>query len=243
MFKVTSIRSLLLVAIGVLSIFAVVSASASAAECMKEANKKFVLCIGEPPILTVGTKTLHILEQTSKPLSILKSAGAEIKCSGVLLTKEPVITGTATSVKLNKVILHLTGCTMPIPAHCRVQNELIITLSLEGVVKTKDMVLLFPEEEGNHHFATVVVESIGGTCLLVGKLNIITAKENHEEGPLYEAPGLEVIGTKQAWRLPGTTATTSLKLGGESLTLSGELLTEVLDQNGAVLKFSVVEGK
>ncbi len=143
---------------------------------------------------------------------------------------------------MNKIILHFTLCTVaPSTLNCAIQNGLIITLSLEGVVKNKEEVLFFPEQAGNIHFATVTFINNGGTCAMAGNENLVTEKGNHEEGPLLKAPALEVTGFKE--ELVFQPASTHLKLGTEPAKIEGTLQTEILDEKGTALLWAVVEGK
>jgi hypothetical protein len=194
-------------------------------------------------VLTVGTKVLHVLEGTGTKGYAITTEGLSITCRNLLSTSEPTIAGTASSVTLSKLILHFVSCTMSAPPHCAVTNGLIATLALAGRVPTKDVFLLFPEEAGSTHFATIKVESSGGTCVIAGNLNMVTERGIHEEGPMVQVNGLEHTGTKQTLLFEGGATLTNLKLGGESATILGTLLAEVLDEKGAALKWAVVEGK
>jgi hypothetical protein len=235
----SNIRWILLSALAALTVSSVASSSALAVECKKEAGSKtFVLCIGEPLVLTVGTFKWRI---SGEGEYIIKTAKITIECPTLLSTTAPTITGTANSVGMKKIVWHFTECKVSAPANCEIEKGLIITLSLEGSVVKKETVLIFPEEAGNIHFATITF--LGPECGIAGKQNLVTLKNNHEEGPLLNAPSLEVTGFVEKLSAPGTEATTNLKLGTAAATLKGTFKTEVLDEKEAALKWAVIEGK
>jgi len=237
----SKVRIVLMTGLAAMCLNAIAAASASAVECKKEANGKFVLCIGEPLVLTVGTFTLHILANTAGEYTIA-TANVTIKCKKVLLTTAPKIIGAATSVTIKELILHFTECSVTRPAGCAISNGLIITLSLEGVVKNKDEVLIFPEAAGNIHIATISFINKGlEECLIAGNDNLVTEKNNHEEGPLLKAPALEATGFLE--ELIFQPASTHLQLNKEAAKMEGTLSAEVLDEKGEALKWAVVEGK
>ena len=210
-------------------------ASADAAECKKEANRKFVLCLGEPLRLTEGTLKLHIFSKTGSHIT-LHTAGITLECAEILLTISATITGTATSVLVKKLVLHCIKSRVTAPAHCAVENELWITSPLAGVMKSKEVLLLLPESGTG--ITIITFTSSGGTCLVAGKLKVTTEKGNTEEGPLVNMPEIEKSLRVHVVESTGG-GTSHLLLGEEPAEMTGSfnIETELSEL------WAVIEGK
>jgi hypothetical protein len=117
-------------------------------------------------------------------------------------------------------VLHFIGCTSPKPAHCVINNQLIITTTLDGVTVGKDETLLFLPEKGSL-FATIKFESSGGTCIIAGNEIIRSEKEKEGEGPLCSLPGIEKTTILHLMECKGKQENSHLKFGEEPAEFTG----------------------
>jgi hypothetical protein len=212
-----------LLAIAMLSAFA--PASASAAVCSKEANKKFVLCLNT--VLTEGSKSMRIANDTIHNY-VLKSSGITVGCENVKSTGGEV-TSASGSTEFRSLILEFSTCKVTTPSHCKVA-EPIKTESLRGIIVTKEhFEFLGPVDV----FATLKFESNGGTCLVAGSLKVTGVAGG-------QACTSSDIETNQESHLFQCAASGShLKLGEESATFEGNF-TDSLAEGGS---WAVIEGK
>jgi hypothetical protein len=222
-------RSTIPLALTILTLLATTAAvagtrSADAAECKKNTTT-FTLCTGEPLTLTTGTFNLHINNDPTTPTKAWiwsgKSAGIEFNCPEILSTTTAKLTSTSApaSVKITNITLHFVGCTAPKPAHCVINNGLILLTSLDGVTTGKDELLLLLPEKGAT-FGIFHIESSGGTCILAGNDLLRSEKEKEGEGPLCNLPSIEKTTILHLVECVGG-ATSHLKLGEEPEDLTG----------------------
>jgi hypothetical protein len=200
-------------------------ASASAAECKKNTTT-FILCTGEPLTLTTGTFNVHVKSDPTTPTKAIiikgKSGGIELSCPEVLLSTSAKITSSSgpATVKITNLTLHFVSCAAPKPAHCVINNGLIISTTLDGVTTGKDEVMLFLPEKGVA-FATIKLESSGGTCVLAGNDLVKAENEKEGEGPLCNLPGIEKTTILHLIECTGG-ATSHLKFGEEPAEVTGD---------------------
>jgi hypothetical protein len=226
------VRLILLGLLAVLAVSAVASASASAAECKKEANKKFVLCLGEPLVLTEGSFPINIENDTTHNY-VLESAGIKITCTVVGNGTNGEVVSSAGSTTVKKLVLEFKTCTVANPAHCTV-TEPISTEKLKGTILKKEEIEFTPET-GNT-FATIKFNSSGGTCIVAGSLKVTGSPEG--KGQVCTSP-TEVTRENQLFECLATGS--HLKLGEESAKFSGDFLVKLLKE-GKAQKWAVIEG-
>ena len=227
------IRLILLSMLAVFAVSAVSSASASAAECKKEANKKFVLCIGEPLLLVEGEFNIDV---SSIGKTVLHNGVVTISCEKIL----PVLVlldALAGEITILPFVLHFVECSVTLGVHCVLKESLILTLKLVGKVNGKGEIEFYPET--GTHFATIEIASSGGTCVSAGKQEVV-AKEGHEkEGPLCEVPEAEV--TKKLHLIECGKKSSMLKFAGKEATFEGKFDT-ILLLSGVEDSWDIIEG-
>ena len=218
-----------------LAISAVVSTSASAAKCKKEANKKFVLCLGEPLVLTEGTLTIHVKTDPMR-IFILEREGIKVECSkieglGAFISKPGVLVN---ETKILNLVIKLSECSVQGVANCKA--EPITTLPLRGIIEAKERVEFLPEKEKEEHIATVTFVENGGACAIAGKEEI---KTKAGKGPLciveWEKTHLEQL-------FACLKENSAIEFGEKPGTFGGEFLMTLLKAS-VETEWAVVEGK
>jgi hypothetical protein len=217
--------------LGLLAVFAVsavASASASAAECKKEANKKFVFCAGTAKTLSEGNHTLKIAGSGE---DLLSAAGIKIKCKTIEPT-ETVLNSTSGVVTFGKFILTFTGCTVTEGEHCVLENATIVTEPLNGKAIAKEEVQFYPEK--GTLFATIKINSSGGTCLVAGSDKVVAKEGLEKEGPQCGVPTAETAATSHLVEC-GSKAS-HLKFAGKEATFTGNFTATYTEA------YSIIEG-
>jgi hypothetical protein len=215
------------------AVFAVGSvSSASAAECKKEATKKFVLCLGEPLTLTEGSFPVTLGNDTTHSY-VFKAVNVAITCDTVMNKGGGEIVSASGATSFKGLVIEFTECTVPEPPHCSV-SEPIKTEPLKGTFLARGEVEFTPES-GNL-FAAVKFNSSGGTCLVAGNGKVTGSPVG--KGQVCTA-ALEVTRENQLFEC--LTTGSHLKLGEEAATFSGDFLAKVLRESKAQ-EWAVIEG-
>ncbi len=230
------IRLVALAAILVVAVSAIASATASAAECKKEANGKFALCIGTTLVLTEADK-LNVDIRTSGEYE-LAGAAITIKCAKLLetLTLMDALGGAITFLPFQ---LHFIECKVTKGEHCVLENELVLTVPLEGKVRAKEELEFYPEKGIN--FATITVLSSGGTCAVPGKDKVVTESKNEKEGPLCGAADAEKTQNLHLVECNPSVKSSMLFFAGAAATFKGNFDT-VLLLSGVEDLWAIIEG-
>ncbi len=236
-----------LIMIAVVAISAAASASASAAECERESGKtKFALCLNEPLELVEGTFKLHIADDPTTPTKafIIRGSEVEIRCPEMLLQLNAAVSaGKAISlgIRLSGMVAHFIHCQAPKPEHCVINNELIITTTLDAAPtpKAEDGRVIFLPEKGTL-FTTIKLEGSGGTCLIAGVDNVTALNGNEGEGPICNSPGGETTTILHLTECPGTTKDTNLKFAGKEVEVMGNCSVLLQSQ---ITKWAIILGK
>jgi hypothetical protein len=230
-------------ALAALAVSATAVIPANAAECKKNTTT-FMLCLGEPLQLTTGTFNLHTTNDPSPPTKawVLTglSGGTQVTCPEILLSLSATLTSSSgpASVRGAGIVVHFIGCAAPKPAHCVVNNELIISTTLDGVSVGKDeLVLLLPEKGVT--FATIKFESSGGTCVIAGNDRVTSENGKEGEGPLCRLPGIEKTTVLHLVECKGGKENSHLEAGLEPVEFTGN--ASVLLTSGT--KWAVILGE
>lgn len=235
------IRLILLAALAVVAVSALASASASAAACEKESGTgKFVLCLGNPLVLTTGTLTIHIETDGTGGYKLLTTS------VGVTCTQVTGL-GLIDSGQGNVTVLSLrlsfstptTKCVVSVTPGCQVA-EPITTLPLSGVedppAKEKEKILFLPAT--GTEFALIKFENKAPEeCLIAGSDKVSTGKE--KGGVLCTSP---IETTRLLQLFTCLKANSSLEFKKEAATFEGTFNTKLLSSNVAT-EWAVVEGK
>jgi hypothetical protein len=230
------IRLVLLGLLAVFAVSAVASASASAAECKSEANKKFAFCVGTGKVLTEGEKFNFDVRQPTGATYTLTATGITIVCSELLptLTLMSALKGV---IKFGAFQLHFLKCKITVGEHCVLENELILTEKLNGKVIAKKEIEFYPETGTT--FATIVIKSSGGECLIAGSDKVVAKEGKAEEGPVCGVPSAEEVTSSKTVEC-GAKAS-NLKFAGKEAKFEGKFNTIYLVAEKEE-KFSFVEG-
>jgi hypothetical protein len=228
------LKLLALAALAVVSLNAVASSAASGASCVKEASKKFVLCIGEPLVLTELNK-VDVDIRSAGPYTLV-AAGITIKCEKIFetLTLMDALGGAVTFLPFQ---LHFVECKV-VAEHCVLESELILTEKLEGKVNGKEEQEFFPEK--GTAFATVKINSSGGTCLVAGSDKVTTKEGLEKEGPLCGDNDAEK--TQKLHLVECGSKSSMLKFAGKEATFRGNFDTVLLLEKVEDL-WAIIEGK
>ncbi len=229
------IRLVVLAAMMVVAVSAVASASASAAECKKEASGKFALCVGTTLVLTEADK-LNV-DIRSEGETVFTFNGLAISCEKILetLTLMDALAGAITFLPFRP---HFVKCKVTQGEHCVLENELILTAPLEGKVRAKEELEFYPEKGTG--FATITVLSSGGTCVSPGKLKITSESGAEKEGPLCGVSDAEK--TTFLHLVECGVKGSMLKAGGAAATFKGNF-DNVLLLSGIEDLWAIIEGK
>jgi hypothetical protein len=241
-------RPTILCALTALAIYGIVAISAPAAECEKESGKThFAFCFNEPSTLVEGTFKLHISDDPTAPTKefILRGAEVEIRCPEILLQLSATIAAGKTvslGARLGGMVAHFIGCKLPSPAHCSVENELILTRTLDGVPPSsseEDNLTLFLPETGDE-FTILKIDSSGGTCLIAGIQKVVSLNGREGEGPLCKSPDAETTTTLHLTECTGGTGLAHLKFAGKEVEVKGNCSVLL---EGQKTKWAVILGK
>jgi hypothetical protein len=245
----TRFTLIMLGSLAALTVSAVASATASAALCEKEEGKtKFALCFNEPLQLETGSFRLHINNDPTKPTKEfeLKGGGIELNCPEILLQLGANLTastagGKSLGIRVSGIVLHFIRCRVPSPSNCKLNENLIISKTLDAVPtpKAEDKKFLVLPETGII-FSTFAFENNGGTCLVAGKLNVTALNGKTEEGPLCNAPDDETTSILHLAECTGAAGTTNLQLLEREVGFKGNF-SALLE--GQKTKWAVILGK
>jgi len=229
----------LLAALTVVVVMGVAVSSASAAACKEEAGKgKFVLCLGEPLVLTEGTFTIHAETDSGATYRLhANNSGLEVVCSAV--SGLGALTSAAGVVSILNQGLSFTTCKLPaFEEKCEVV-EPILTEKLKGVIEEKvKNHILFTPETGSVFAAFTIKSKAGQTCLAAGVVKV-TLLPGEKGGVLCES---ELAKTALLHLLECTKEHSDLEAFGEVATFEGKFNAKLLSHTGVEEKWAVIEG-
>ena len=144
------------------------------------------------------------------------------------------------TIYVHPFILHFIECNTNLAA-CGIENELVITNKLLQETTGKEKVLIYPET--GTVFATIHFVNKGGkTCGLPKTLEVKSQKGKEKEGPLCNAPEIELTKKEHTIECTGAAGTNNLVLGEEEATFKGNFFT-LLMKGETAEEWAIVEGK
>jgi hypothetical protein len=231
------LKLVMLSMLAVMAVGVVASASASAANCEKNANGKFALCLGASPgVLTAGGFNTDVTRDGTSIYELKDAAGIPVLCSAIKNTGGKIV-GTATpSVTIEGLVLEFSTCVVDEPAKC-VVTEPIKTESLKGEILKKEEIEFTPTT--GEIFATLKFANKGTEiCSLKGLSLQIKTVEGKGQGCL--APSIETPAKLHLLECP--TSKSHLSFGGAAATFKGLYNNNLLSSGGVEETWSVVEG-
>ena len=225
------IKSIMLGSLMVVGVLASATTSVSAAVCKQEAGKKFMLCLGEPLVLTEGTLTVRGETDGSSGYQ-LETSELAFECQAGMSMGS--LTSSAGTITVLNVVIKFTGCALR-PESCKVR-EPIQTVAVKGVVEegVKEQILFSPQ--AGSIFATITLEDGDGTCLIRGAYQV--GLEGGKGGVLCTSP-TETTRPVQLFKCHSD----ELVFGFEAALFEGSYNAKVLSKLGVEEKWAVIEGK
>ncbi|HEY2142656.1 MAG TPA: hypothetical protein VGG98_11435 [Solirubrobacteraceae bacterium] len=155
----------------------IASASASAAECPGTETGKVALCIE-------GKKTVGEVPFTAKAnfgAVLTIEGGIAIKCGKVSSKGTFLPVASNAAIKVSKLTVEFTSCTMSAPANCRVKEP--FTLEKLSGEATETTFTFFPAENQTR-FGVLTIINSGGTCAIGGADAVTTEGHKTSLGPV-----------------------------------------------------------